>query len=177
MFWALVYIINSVDKTKCRVHLIISKRVVSRIKKNYMEILRLLILRAHHAFDLRWKKSIFFFLISLLVKTILGTYKHILCLYCLLFCKITRQSKPFLRALFPLSFSCSYPPVHSGEEQRYPYVLGWYLCIWKDNCCTCGMNVLPKEMNKNTVTSFQVCCWMLVVVFLKTTTSLKWTNL
>ena len=148
MFWALVYIINSVDKTKCRVHLIISKRVVSRIKKNYMEILRLLILRAHHAFDLRWKKSIFFFLISLLVKTILGTYKHILCLYCLLFCKITRQSKPFLRALFPLSFSCSYPPVHSGEEQRYPYVLGWYLCIWKDNCCSCGMNVLLKEMNK-----------------------------
>ena len=148
MFWALVYIINSVDKTKCRVHLIISKRVVSRIKKNYMEILRLLILRAHHAFDLRWKKSIFFFLISLLVKTILGTYKHILCLYCLLFCKITKQSKPFLRALFPLSFSCSYPPVHSGEEQRYPYVLGWYLCIWKDNCCSCGMNVLLKEMNK-----------------------------
>ena len=148
MFWALVYIINSVDKTKCRVHLIISKRVVSRIKKNYMEILRLLILRAHHAFDLRWKKSIFFFLISLLVKTILGTYKHILCLYCLLFCKITRQSEPFLRALFPLSFSCSYPPVHSGEEQRYPYVLGWYLCIWKDNCCSCGMNVLLKEMNK-----------------------------
>ena len=148
MFWALVYIINSVDKTKCRVHLIISKRVVSRIKKNYMEILRLLILRAHHAFDLRWKKSIFFFLISLLVKTILGTYKHILCLYCLLFCKITRQSKPFLRALFPLSFSCSYPPVHSGEEQRYPYVLGWYLCIWKDNCCSCGMNMLLKEMNK-----------------------------
>ena len=148
MFWALVYIINSVDKTKCRVHLIISKRVVSRIKKNYMEILRLLILRAHHAFDLRWKKSIFFFLISLLVKTILGTYKHILCLYCFLFCKITRQSKPFLRALFPLSFSCSYPPVHSGEEQRYPYVLGWYLCIWKDNCCSCGMNVLLKEMNK-----------------------------
>ena len=43
MFWALVYIINSVDKTKCRVHLIISKRVVSRIKKNDMEILRLLI--------------------------------------------------------------------------------------------------------------------------------------
>ena len=129
MFRALVYIINSVDKTKCRVHLIISKRVVSRIKKNDMEMLRLLILRAHHAFDLRWKKSIFFILISLLVKTILGTYKHILCLYCLLFCKITRQSKPFLRALFPLSFSCSYPPVHSGEEQRYPYVLGWYLCI------------------------------------------------
>lgn len=95
----------------------------------------------------------------------------------LLSCKITRQSKPFLRVLFPLSFSCSYPPVHSGEEQRYPYVLGWYLCIWKDNCCTCGMNVLPKEMNKNTVTSFQVCCWMLVVVFLKRTTSLKWTNL
>ena len=148
MFWALVYIINSVDKTKCRVHLIISKRVVSRIKKNDMEILRLLILRAHHAFDLRWKKSIFFILISLLVKTILGTYKYILCLYCLLFCKITRQSKPFLRALFPLSFSCSYPPVHSGEEQRYPYVLGWYLCFWKDNCCSCGMNALLKEMNK-----------------------------
>lgn len=102
---------------------------------------------------------------------------HSLSFFFLLSCKITRQSKPFLRVLFPLSFSCSYPPVHSGEEQRYPYVLGWYLCIWKDNCCTCGMNVLPKEMNKNTVTSFQVCCWMLVVVFLKRTTSLKWTNL
>ena len=86
--------------------MIISKRVVSRIKKNDMEILRLLVLRAHHAFDLRWKKSIFFFLISLLVKTILGTYKHILCLYCLLFVKLPGNLNPFSELCF-LSLSAA----------------------------------------------------------------------
>ena len=109
MFWALVYIINSVDKTKCRVHLIISKRIVSRIKKNDMEMLRLLILRAHHPFDLRRKKSIFFILISLLVKTILGTYKYILCPFFFFYfsCKITKISQSFVSPLFQLLLSTS----------------------------------------------------------------------
>ena len=107
MFWALVYIINSVDKTKCRVHLIISKRVVSRIKKNDMEMLRLLILSAHHAFDLRRKKSIFFILISLLVETILGTYKYILCPFFFYFLvKLPGNLNPFSEFCF-LSLSAA----------------------------------------------------------------------
>ena len=70
-------------------------------------MLRLLILSAHHAFDLRRKKSIFFILISLLVKTILGTYKYILCPFFFYFLvKLPGNLNPFSKFCF-LSLSAA----------------------------------------------------------------------
>ena len=35
-------------------------------------------------------------------------------------------------------FSCAYQTVSLSEEEGHSHVLGWYLCVWKNNCCTNG---------------------------------------
>lgn len=43
-------------------------------------------------------------------------------------------------------FSCPYSAVHNREEQGYPKVLGWSLCVRKNICCSGWINSVIFEL-------------------------------